>query len=550
MNKKQKVRLVVPAGSKGKIENGKFSSEKMVLPPGQIKFTGVGEDGMPEAEVVEQMSAQDFLKNLEKMSNKVSETDTRPSIQRMAKERADVAKNMRKEIIAKSSTPSDMSGVSKTVFSKSQSLIERGQEYGINFFTLERIKSGDQEVDISEYLDSYAQELSSVILELKKSNQKRIFDDDTASNVKKFIAEKSAKEIAKTVREMAVFIHKDIDRRARVSMSKKSLELFIDEGKIGSLNLDSDSLRVLKKKRDAMLGNKEGISEFSFTPIEIVHGIFIDKIGEMLYTQGTHTGSEEFADYGRGIELVLRAENSPRIGYGRKSAYENGGIFVQINEEDEQIIEAAIFGQVIVAGENRELLISNIIEASITKNYSKLVKKNDEEIFEAFIVGEISLNDVEHVKIPLSIFNVKRKRVANSNSIGGSDMIRNMFNIRNYSKDKAKEFFEKDGIIGGGYTPKHLSYLLELEAAEELKEKLLSMGMSDVVFTNKDGVDIMAEDTWVTPPPTKLKGKAALREIAKNEVLAIIDKIAPPPQKPKPKVEKKQPAAKQGAKKK
>lgn len=550
MGEKQKVRLVVPAGSKGKIENGKFSSEKMVLPPGQIKFTGVGEDGMPEAEVVEQMSAQDFLKNLEKMSNKVSETDTRPSVQRMAKERADVAKNMRKEIIAKSSTPSDMSGVSKTVFSKSQSLIERGQEYGINFFTLEKIKSGDQEVDISEYLDSYAQELSSVILELKKSNQKRIFDDDTASNVKKFIAEKSAKEIAKTVREMAVFIHKDIDRRARVSMSKKSLELFIDEGKIGSLNLDSDSLRMLKKKRDAMLGNKEGISEFSFTPIEIVHGIFIDKIGEMLYAQGTHTGSEEFADYGRGIELVLRAENSPRIGYGRRSAYENGGIFVQINEEDEQIIEAAIFGQVIVAGENRELLISDIIEASITKNYSKLVKKNDEEIFEAFIVGEISLNDVEHVKIPLSIFNVKRKRVANSNSIGGSDMIRNMFNVRNYPKDKAKEFFEKDGIIGGGYTPKHLSYLLELEAAEELKEKLLSMGMSDVVFTNKDGVDIMAEDTWVTPPPTKLKGKAALREIAKNEVLAIIDKIAPPPQKPKPKVEKKQPAAKQGAKKK
>lgn len=550
MGEKQKVRLVVPAGSKGKIENGKFSSEKMVLPPGQIKFTGVGEDGMPEAEVVEQMSAQDFLKNLEKMSNKVSETDTRPSVQRMAKERADVAKNMRKEIIAKSSTPSDMSGVSKTVFSKSQSLIERGQEYGINFFTLEKIKSGDQEVDISEYLDSYAQELSSVILELKKSNQKRIFDDDTASNVKKFIAEKSAKEIAKTVREMAVFIHKDIDRRARVSMSKKSLELFIDEGKIGSLNLDSDSLRMLKKKRDAMLGNKEGISEFSFTPIEIVHGIFIDKIGEMLYAQGTHTGSEEFADYGRGIELVLRAENSPRIGYGRRSAYENGGIFVQINEENEQIIEAAIFGQVIVAGENRELLISDIIEASITKNYSKLVKKNDEEIFEAFIVGEISLNDVEHVKIPLSIFNVKRKRVANSNSIGGSDMIRNMFNVRNYPKDKAKEFFEKDGIIGGGYTPKHLSYLLELEAAEELKEKLLSMGMSDVVFTNKDGVDIMAEDTWVTPPPTKLKGKAALREIAKNEVLAIIDKIAPPPQKPKPKVEKKQPAAKQGAKKK
>lgn len=75
------------------------------------------------------------------------------------------------------------------------------------------------------------------------------------------------------------------------------------------------------------------------------------------------------------------------------------------------------------------------------------------------------------------------------------------------SERKIKEFFEKEGTIGGGYTPKHLSYLNELEAAEEFKENLISLGISDVIFTNKDGIDIMGEDTWMTLPPTKKKGK-------------------------------------------
>ena len=121
--------------------------------------------------------------------------------------------------------------------------------------------------------------------------------------------------------------------------------------------------------------------------------------------------------------------------------------------------------------------------------------------------------------------------------IGGADSINMIFMNRGVSKEKIKDFFDKDGTIGGGYTPKHLSYLNELEAAEEFKENLISLGISDVIFTNRDGIDIMGEDTWMTPPPTKKKGKDALKEIARKEVMSIIDKIAPPPKKEKPKKE-------------
>ena len=536
--KKTKVRIAVPAGSKGKIEAGKSKASNMILPPGKVKFTGVGEDGVPEAEITEQMSAEEYMKNVEKISSEVSSSSEKPSIQKMAKQRADTAKKMRQEMTAKSGTPQSMSGISKVVFDKSNSIMERGRNAGINFFTLERIQKDEIDVETSEYVNMYQEKLASIIDNAKKSFDSSIFEDGISADTKKFIYGKSTKEIVKAVNEVAILIHKDIDRRVRVSMSKSSLQEFVGSGKIANIDVDSESLRILKTKRDKMLGNAPGIREFSFTPVELLHGILIEKVEEKLYENGTHVGSEEFADYARGIEIVLRAENSPRIGYGRKESYKNGGIFIQINEEDEKIIEASIFGQIFMSTENPEQYLGDIIEAGLSKDYSKLVKKNDEDVFEAFIVGEISLNDVEHVKIPLSIFNIRKKRVSKSSMIGGADSINMIFMNRGVPKEKIKDFFDNDGTIGGGYTPKHLSYLNELEAAEEFKEKLVSLGIPEVIFTNKDGIDIMNEDTWLTPPPTKKKGKEALKEIAKREVMSIIDKIAPPPQKPKQKPKK------------
>lgn len=535
--KKTKVRIAVPAGSKGKIEAGKTKASNMILPPGKVKFTGVGEDGVPEAEIFDQMSAEQYMKNVEKISLEVSSSSNKPSIKKSAKLRADTAKKMRQEMVAKSGTPQSMSGISKIVFDKSNSIMERGEAAGINFFTLEKIKNNDTDIDVSEYVRLYQEKLISTINNYSKSLPTRLFDDGISADTKKFIYGTPIKEVVKAVNEVAVLIHNDIDRRARVSMSKSSLEQFVGSGKIANIDVDSESLKILKTKRDAMLGNAPGIKEFSFTPIELIHGILIEKVEENLYKNGTHVGSEEFTDYGRGIELVLRAENSPRIGYGRKESYKNGGIFVQINEEDEQIIQAAIFGQMFMSTSGAEEYLAEIIEASLSKDYSKLIKKNDEDIFEAFIVGEISLNDVEHIKIPLSIFNIRKKRVSKSSMIGGADSINMIFMNRSVPKEKIKDFFDGEGTIGGGYTPKHLSYLNELEAAEEFKENLISLGIDEVLFTNKDGIDIMSEDTWRTPPPTKKKGKDALREIARREVMSIIDKIAPAPKKAEPKKE-------------
>jgi flagellar biosynthesis/type III secretory pathway protein FliH len=523
--RKTKVRVAVPQGSKGKIKDGKSSASEMVLPPGKIKFTGVGDDGRLEAEVVEQMSASDYMKKVEETSRIVQKKSKDKKVSLFAKTRADKAKKTRNEIMLSSSTPESQSDIAKITSEKSESIIENAKEIGMNIFTPSSMRYGDEQITLKRYYEKYENNLFESLEKLKIDNRVRLFDE-VNEKVRKLISSSSEKQLRLAVKNVAVLIHQDIDRRVRVSMSKSSLENFIESGKILNIDVDSESLKILKNKRDSMLGNNRGIKKFSLTPVELMHGTFVEKTEEILYASGTRTGSEEFADTDRGIEVVLRAQNSPRIGYGKKESYDNGGVFAFINEEDQRIIELAVFGG---DGNFDESTLLEILEAYVTRDMSSILRKNDEDTFEAFIVGEVSLNDIEHIKIPLSIFSLRKRRVAPSNPIGGKQILTLSMRGRKLSENKIAEFFEKDGTIGGGYSPKYLSYLLEYEASSELKEKLISLGIQDVVFTNREGIDIMGEKTWSTPKPNQKFGIEALREIAKREVESILDKHAPKP---------------------
>ena len=103
------------------------------------------------------------------------------------------------------------------------------------------------------------------------------------------------------------------------------------------------------------------------------------------------------------------------------------------------------------------------------------------------------------------------------------------------SDSQIDEFFNKGGMIGGGFNPKYLTYLLQIEAAKELENRLVSLGISKIIFTNKNGIDIMSEETWVTPPPTKLSGIKALQKLAEMEVNGMIEKVTPNKKENKPK---------------
>lgn len=532
--KKTKVRVAIPAGSKGKIKNGKTAASEIVLPPGKMKFTGVGEDGQLEAELVSQMSASDYMKAVEDTARTVEKSSGNKKISSAAKRRADRARQERRNIMLSSNTPNSQSDLGKMTLEKSEGIIESARDAGLNMFTPEYVRNNEKRVRIEEYYENYESNLKSSIKELKSDNRIKLFDD-IDDRVRRLISSSSENELRLAVKAVALLIHRDIDRRTRIGMTKSSLEEFLANGKILNVNVDSQSLDMLKKQRDRRLGNRREIPRFSLVPVELMHGIFVRQTEEMLYSYGTRVGSEEFTDSGRGIEAVLRAENAPRIGYGRKNSYEDGGVFAFITEEDERIIELAIFGG---DGNFEQSSLIEILDVYVSGNPSSILRKNDDESLEAFIVGEISLNDIEHIKIPLSLFGIRNKRVSDGNEIAGKTKLTMMMRSRKLAEDKIRDFFDKDGTIGGGHTPKYFSYLLEHEAALELKERLISLGVQDVVFTNREGIDIMGEKTWETPGPKKKYGIEALREIARKEIQSIIDKYAPMPKLeklPKPK---------------
>lgn len=523
--KKAKVRVAIPAGSKGKFKDGKSTASNLVIPPGKIKFTGVGEDGQLEAELTSQMSASDYMKAVEETARTVEKSSGNKKISSAAKRRADKARQERRNIILSSGTKNSQSEIGKMTLEKSESLIEAARDAGLSMFTPEYVRYGEKRIPIEEYYETYELNLKNSIKEIKSDSRIKLFED-IDDRVRRLISSSSENELRLAVKAVALLIHNDIDRRARVSMTKTSLEEFLANGTILNVNVNSQSLYMLKKQRDRRLGNRRELQRFSLVPVELMHGTFVRKTEEMLYSYGTRVGSEEFTDSGRGIEIVLRAENAPRIGYGKKNSYEEGGVFSFLTEEDERVIELAIFGG---DGNTSQENLIQVLDAYVTSDLSSILRKNDDESLEAFIVGEISLNDIEHIKIPLSLFGIRNKRVSEGNQMAGRAKLTLMMRARKLSEDKIQDFFDKEGTIGGGNTPKYFSYLLEHEAASELKERLVSLGVQDVVFTNREGIDIMGEKTWETPGPKKKYGIEALREIARKEIQSIIDKYAPLP---------------------
>jgi hypothetical protein len=318
-------------------------------------------------------------------------------------------------------------------------------------------------------------------------------------------------------------------------MTKSSLQEFLTSGRIANIDVDSKMLSEMKKNRDTIIGGSVSSSEFSLTPVELMHESDTKRIEQNLFMAGTRVGSEEFADYGRGIELIIRSENSKRIGYGRADNEENDGFYSLLTDDGQQRIMMTIFGNVIKGGQQAKDTILSALYAHINKDYRGFLRNNGEDVFDGFIVGEISLNDIEHIKIPVSIFNIDKKPISPSHQIGGKKRVSSMLKKGGMTDAQINDFFDKGGMVGGGYNPKYLTFLLQVEAAQELKDRLISFGIAEIIFTNKNGIDIMAEQTWITPQPFAATGIKALRKLAKMEVDGIIEKTIPEKKDSKPK---------------
>lgn len=518
--RKSKVRVVIPAGSKAKVDK----SGEVMIPPGKMKITNVDKNGVVEAEVTEQTSAIEYMKKAEENLVKFMQKTTDEGVKKLLSTTASKYKKAKRDETISSRNFSD-SGISKMTLEKAETIIEDAKEMGYTLFNENYVYVNGEKVEVNRYYDLFTKAMTDAIKEIKEEAEKELFISDTKLN--NYIITNSVQGIYSALIGIAGSVFGGIDRRTRISMSKASLQDFLTSGRIANVDVDSRMLSTMKLNRDKIIGGENSSAEFMLTPVEIIHEFYTNSVEQSLYASGTKIGSEEFADYGRGIEVVIRSENANRIGYGRSDGYETNGIYSMLTDDSQKRIVMTIFSDAMNGIEKAKDSIISALQAKIEKNYSQVLKKNTEENFEAFLVGEISLNDIEHIKIPVSIFEIEKKPISQSHPFAGKNRISSELKKRGKTDSEIKDFFEKGGLLGGGYNPKYLTYLLQVESAIELRDRLISFGIPEVIFTNKNGIDIMAEGTWVTLPPNPKTGIDALRMLAKMEVRGIIEKVAP-----------------------
>jgi len=525
--RKSKVRVVVPAGSKAKVDE----SGEVMIPPGKMKITNVDKNGVVEAEVTEQTSAIEYMKKAEENLVTSMKKTTDEGVKKLLSTTANKYKKAKRDEMVTSKNSAN-SGISKITLEKAETIVGDAKEMGYTLFNQNYVYVDGEKVEVNRYYDLFTKAMTDAIREIKQEAEKELFVSDTKLN--NYLITNSVQGIYSSLIGIAGSIFGGIDRRTRISMSKTSLQDFLTSGRIANVDVDSRMLSTMKSNRDKLIGGENASAEFMLTPVEIIHEFYTNSVEQSLYASGTKIGSEEFADHGRGIEVVVRSENANRIGYGRSNAYENNGIYSMLTDDSQNRIVMTIFSDVMNGIEKAKDSIISAIQAKIEKDYSQVLKKNNEDNFEAFLVGEISLNDIEHIKIPVSIFEIEKKSISPSHPFAGKNRISSEMKKRGKTDAEIKEFFDKGGLIGGDYNPKYLTYLLQVESAIELRNRLISFGIPEVIFTNKNGIDIMAEGTWATLPPNPKTGIEALRMLAKMEVRGIIDKVAPEKANKKP----------------
>lgn len=517
--RKSTIRIVVPEGSKGRVSK----DGKVALPPGKIKITGTSDDGKMEAEVVGQMSASEYMKEVENIASKLTSSDN-AGVRVSAKKRLEKSKSIRKQIVLSSGNKA-LSEIEKLSYEKTESIVERLKSLNNGDVISPHVQVGGKLSDDSGYISEYRRSLGEAIAEIKTKLKNDVWDE-TEPRIREAILRASSDSLLSSISNFIRELHDGMDRRTRIPMTKSSLSKFMEDGKVLTGASDSGSINYLKKLKKEKIGVPE---TYELIPVEIMHTAGLQIVEQELFERGTMVGSEEFADYGRGIEVVLRAQISPRVAYSLEMGDAGKqSMPVLLEEDDYEKIEAYILGPQLEGDEKNTGIVREILNAVFGGSVDELISKKYQPFIEAFVIGEVSLNDIEHLKVPSSITGIRGRPVASSDNIGGESRIRSILVQRGASQSFINNFFSKGGMIGGGLNPKYLTYLREAEAAAEIRQRLIEMGMPEVLITNKDGIDLYSDETWITPPPSKKRGIDALREIASKEVDMMLDKVMPP----------------------
>jgi flagellar biosynthesis chaperone FliJ len=186
----------VPPGSKAKVEK----SGDVLVPPGKMKVTGFGEDGVAEAEITEQVSAIEYMKKAEEKLAKSIEKTTDERVKKLLSGSSEKYKKSRRDLMISSGNYSS-SGMSRATLDKAEEIINSASQMGYALFNDKNVYINGNKISVDEYYDTFLKSIRASIKQIKEEASKEMFPEDKELN--RFLKSNSEDEIYKILLKIA-----------------------------------------------------------------------------------------------------------------------------------------------------------------------------------------------------------------------------------------------------------------------------------------------------------------------------------------------------------
>jgi hypothetical protein len=530
-------KLSVPRGASAIIGPDPLSRpSKMIVAPGKVRIKN--NNGEISAEVISQIPSDELLDRTEQRLGKAidrADSDIRFELRRVSNSIAKVKQNRIDSGLA-SRASSNRGIASENVVKKNVGIRRMMREADTELFqpSAKFIEKNSENItDIDEVhgttfskpkdvrYSSYRSRLSESLSLLRNIDETTLDEEmEIPESVQELLNTRSDEQIEAIVDEFARRFHQGIEKAPRVRLSPTDLETVLENGGIRRIG-EPSSLDMLHGRMDVVMGFDEEI-ENDAKPIlgEIRHIAHDISAMREIRKRGTN-GSNRFYTEDSDVIIGLDGDTSGRTAYSYKDFLSKDSAPAFMNTNQDIDIQLAVTDISKDGSSNAEKVknLAKILETAIDTRHERMAGPISSPALQAHIAGGFELSEVRHVEYPLSLL---PKSVSDRDPIIGKTTITDRLRKLGLNDAEIDAFFAQGGAIGGGLAAPFSQRLIEFRRASEVKQAMRNYGITDVRFTNPDGIDIFNPASY----KKSIRNTASSAEkIIINEALMEVQKL-------------------------
>lgn len=499
----RKVRIRVPAGSKGLVKPGKDEeSGKMILPPGKLKVAEPDDDGTIVLELLEQNDSNKVLSDIEKRVQKTSTTMSGDERREAGKVIDSIRKKKIDNLQRTGISPKKSSNHAKISESNTQIMREVRNSGGMAFDHFEVNQSVKKELekldsvygtqyslDIDDVYDDFTDTVRSVLDSFRNPTGEVVEEEIKVSNIfKKVIEKKDNDEIIEILEKLALQIHAGFERFIAIEANQDVFN-FLSERKIFQRPSAVGSALEIQKDGDLTLG----VARKTNASIRPVSGMLSHagyKIEQKI--QKNKNFKREYYSEAIKPKILLKPEVFGRSGYSRNAALFDSAYSVSCVSKEKENITLAVLGGIKSSNSEKQNIdmLDIYLEAAVTGDYSQILGNKENPGFRGYVMGGFGKEEVEVIEYPLSMLDVESVEIKPRDPVLGEDTISTKLKSLGLSGDEISSFTAKGGPMDDVLKLEPVKIYLQRKAADAVKVELGQLNISNIRFVNPSGLDI------------------------------------------------------------